>query len=67
MQGQVTWSSILESRLPLRKSEGGETLYDTISMEAILEMPVIKASKRSKRTVNQETYGLTFRKYCVIV
>ena len=57
----------LESRLPLRKSGGGETLHDTISMEAILEMPVIKASKRSKRTVNQETDGLTFRKYCVIV
>ncbi len=44
----------LESRLPLRKSGGGETLHDTISMEAILEMPVIKVSKRSKRTVNQE-------------
>lgn len=41
----------LESRLPLRKSGGGETLHDTISMEAILEMPVIKVSKR---TVNQE-------------
>lgn len=44
----------LESQLPLRKSGGGKTLHDTISMEAILEMPVIKASKRSKRAVNQE-------------